>query len=290
MASTRSNPKKRKRWHAHFAWTTTLVGAVAMSASLPLRGQAQDTGDSSPPRSASTAEAPRIDPAAASWTNPQCSGCHTPDPLFSHPVDIVPSFEIPADFPLFEGKMTCATCHDASSAAEHARARQDGSDLLRGTARGNDFCLQCHNQLGSSRADLHGAMLGQAHLRWGESRGFDGGRAARPSGPIAAENSTNCLTCHDGSVASDVGHDGLSAAARFGGPSFGQAGHPISIEYRADGANGPPLHMPGMLDDRIRLIKDRVECASCHSPYARSPGLLVMSNDRSSLCLSCHDL
>ncbi|MHC4317018.1 MAG: cytochrome c3 family protein [Planctomycetota bacterium] len=44
------------------------------------------------------------------------------------------------------------------------------------------------------------------------------------------------------------------------------------------------------LDRRIRLFDNRVGCGSCHSPFADDEALLVMSNLRSRLCLSCHEL
>ena len=42
------------------------------------------------------------------------------------------------------------------------------------------------------------------------------------------------------------------------------------------------------LDGRIRLFDQAVGCGSCHSVYSMQPKLLVTSNLRSRLCLSCH--
>jgi predicted CXXCH cytochrome family protein len=42
------------------------------------------------------------------------------------------------------------------------------------------------------------------------------------------------------------------------------------------------------LDQRIRLFDKAVGCGSCHSVYSKNAQLLVMSNDKSRLCLSCH--
>jgi len=44
-----------------------------------------------------------------------------------------------------------------------------------------------------------------------------------------------------------------------------------------------------LLDDRIRLPGGEVSCRSCHSLYSPHEGHLVIPNDRSRLCLSCHD-
>jgi len=51
-----------------------------------------------------------------------------------------------------------------------------------------------------------------------------------------------------------------------------------------------PLKPAEMLDERIRLFDSRVGCGTCHSLYSKRAALLVMSNSRSNLCLSCHDL
>jgi predicted CXXCH cytochrome family protein len=50
------------------------------------------------------------------------------------------------------------------------------------------------------------------------------------------------------------------------------------------------LRPESALDRRVRLFDRRVGCGSCHSPYAEGRALLVMSNVRSRLCLSCHEL
>jgi predicted CXXCH cytochrome family protein len=63
--------------------------------------------------------------------------------------------------------------------------------------------------------------------------------------------------------------------------------HPIGAEQHPRGPGDNLVH-PNSLDPRIRLFDGRVGCGSCHSPYAREHALLVMSNDRSALCLSCH--
>jgi len=40
----------------------------------------------------------------------------------------------------------------------------------------------------------------------------------------------------------------------------------------------------------VTLPNNRVECVSCHDPHAAADvdRLLVMSNSRSALCLTCH--
>ena len=74
-----------------------------------------------------------------------CTACHRV-PGLSHPVDMVPTFPIPADLPLDElGKMTCATCHDPHrphinplTGQKTKYLRRDGPPRL--------LCLACHKK------------------------------------------------------------------------------------------------------------------------------------------------
>jgi predicted CXXCH cytochrome family protein len=45
-------------------------------------------------------------------------------------------------------------------------------------------------------------------------------------------------------------------------------------------------------DGRIKLPDGRIQCTTCHDPHntQRHAGMLVISNDRSRLCLACHRL
>jgi predicted CXXCH cytochrome family protein len=234
-------------------------------------------------------------PAASplGWTG-QCSGCHDTDGLFSHPVGVAPSMSVPAGLPLVDGEIGCITCHDDRSAEAHLQARHNHSSLLRGPGEGAGFCSQCHDPNSTLRRDMHALMVGRAHLRWPQERGradlpLSEARAGAPFDP----DSETCLGCHDGSVAIDVGHGGSGAQFGPGGRRFDLPGsHPIGVEYSGDpsGRGGPPLKPAEMLDERIRLFDSRVGCGTCHSLYSRRPGLLVMSNSRSTLCLNCHDL
>ncbi|NNK62673.1 MAG: hypothetical protein HKO98_05620 [Gemmatimonadetes bacterium] len=66
----------------------------------------------------------------------------------------------------------------------------------------------------------------------------------------------------------------------------------MATPYRRTGAPDPydGLRHPDLVDPRIRLFDGNLGCGSCHSVYAGEPGLLVMRNERSRLCTSCHDL
>ncbi|MFQ5490578.1 MAG: cytochrome c3 family protein [Phycisphaerae bacterium] len=103
-----------------------------------------------------------------------------------------------------------------------------------------------------------------------------------------------CLGCHDGTVAtSTIGSThALLAGAREGFPmpqGFVWRDHPIGIVYPSgDRGFRPASVVTGK--GKVHLPEGRVECVSCHDPHNLSgvPKLLVMSNRRSQLCLSCH--
>jgi predicted CXXCH cytochrome family protein len=232
-----------------------------------------------PDRTASAAQV-----QGRTWTDPNCGNCHKIGAAFSHPVGVAPSIKLPADLPLADGRMTCATCHDNTSADLHAQARQRHDGLLRGPGRGTQFCVRCHEPSQATRASMHAGMLGQAHLRWPERTARASGVAARP----ADGDSRLCLSCHDGTIARSVG--GAS-----GNPGAVVAdSHPVGVVYQTNPIYAGKIDRaisftPAVqLDARIRLVDGQVACASCHSLYSAEPGRLVMSNLGSNLCLSCH--
>lgn len=72
-----------------------------------------------------------------------CAGCHRL-PHQSHPVDIVPTLQVPPDLPLdSQGRLTCATCHDPHrpylnplTGSRTMYLRRDGPN--------RELCLACH--------------------------------------------------------------------------------------------------------------------------------------------------
>jgi hypothetical protein len=75
-----------------------------------------------------------------------CNACHRLAMHSSHPVDIKPSFALPADMPLDEqGLMTCATCHDPHRQYLNALTGEKTLYLRRDGSR-KKFCLVCHSK------------------------------------------------------------------------------------------------------------------------------------------------
>jgi predicted CXXCH cytochrome family protein len=262
------------RWRSHVALVVAFAVVITARAPAPAKGPGGLPGNGNT--------------GARPWIDARCGGCHQTEDPFTHPVGVVPSMPIPPGLPLEDGRIECTTCHDNRASADHARAREFHAPLLRQEPA--DLCAACHDPAGTSRRDMHATMLGRAHLRWPDDDSDRG--SSRPGRWPARPDSQSgsCLGCHDGAVAGDASDArGLWGFSAGPGPSAGiGASHPVGIEYRRH--PGMALKPAASLDRRIRLFDNRVGCGSCHSPFADDEALLVMSNLRSRLCLSCHEL
>lgn len=144
------------------------------------------------------------------------------------------------------------------------------------------MCSQCHSEQGKRRP--HTGNWSRAHLV-----GAEAGNSSALSHAAKGEETRQCMTCHDGSVATDVG------AHRMGGDrSYGsEDDHPVEISYRPDAAlrsSDVVLKPLNRVDHRVRVFGSYVGCGSCHSTYSRNKDLLVIPNAGSQLCMSCHQV
>ena len=110
-------------------------------------------------------------------------------------------------------------------------------------------------------------------------------------------DSTNCLSCHDGSTMDSFAYTTLgSAAERLSGRiAIGHmkgVDHPFSVSYTDAKNVSPTLKLRATpTAGTVPLFSNKVECASCHDPHSCDiPLFLRISNDRSALCLACHDM
>jgi predicted CXXCH cytochrome family protein len=92
------------------------------------------------------------------------------------------------------------------------------------------------------------------------------------------------MGCHDGSLAREAG--GMRMGSGFFELGQAQPEHPVPVQYRE--TRESHLKPAAALDSRIHLFNGQVGCTSCHSPFSREKGLLVMSNQKSRLCVACH--
>jgi predicted CXXCH cytochrome family protein len=102
-----------------------------------------------------------------------------------------------------------------------------------------------------------------------------------------------CLGCHDGTIAtSTIG----SAHAMLAGVRQGfdmperyvWRDHPIGVAYPSDIRDYRPQSF--VEKQGIVLPEGRIECISCHDPHEETglDDMLVISNRKSALCLTCH--
>lgn len=113
-----------------------------------------------------------------------------------------------------------------------------------------------------------------------------------------------CMSCHDGSVGlgslineGPGGTPSNSGTLMTGTANLGtdlSNDHPVAFTYSpavqtADGELTDPTTLTGP----VHLFgpgADQLECASCHDPHNdTNPPFLVMSNNGSALCLTCHN-
>ncbi len=205
-----------------------------------------------------------------------CFTCHRFESVLSHPVNVRPSLAMPVSFPLQGGLITCQTCHDAGTRHTSLRAPVG----VRGGKAGAGLCVQCHQGTSGSTSSSHAIRLGKAHFQSSNGTLL----AARTTG-LDAE-SRSCLACHDGTAASDTG------AHTFRNNNLEPASeHPVGVPLRATLTRIERdfgLVSVATLDKRVRLANGVIGCGSCHSVYSREKSQLVMSNQKSRLCLSCH--
>ncbi len=123
------------------------------------------------------------------------------------------------------------------------------------------------------------------------------GNAGQPT-----RGSLMCLSCHDGTIALGEVLSRTSRIAMSGGVTTMPAGasnlgtdlsddHPVSIAYTSTlAATRGELASPAALTGPVRLDPSgQMQCSSCHDPHQDTYGkFLVMSNQASALCQTCH--
>ncbi len=117
------------------------------------------------------------------------------------------------------------------------------------------------------------------------------------AGFLINTDSKYCLSCHDGTTVDAFAYTTLGSAAEriSGSVAIGHlkgVDHPFSVSYTDAKNVSPTLKLRTTpTAGTVPLFNDRVECASCHDPHSCiNPLFLRISNDRSALCLACHDM
>ena len=153
---------------------------------------------------------------------------------------------------------------------------------------GGDRCVACHTAEAEEPPTTGPLWDPQADL----SRTF-GTRLGDTPGP--GPGTLICLRCHDGTIARDsVGGIKTERYRHKLSPSLtrtghGRSDHPVGVRYPSFDKHYRPMIL--VLGKRTVLLPGgKVECTSCHDPHdeAGLEAMLVTSNARSRLCLTCH--
>ncbi|NOG53760.1 MAG: hypothetical protein HND57_05445 [Planctomycetes bacterium] len=281
-------------------------GMAATATAVPLQQRPQQTADGTADQGEEEPSSNTFAPPRARWTDNRCGNCHRPNALSSHPVGVRAGMKVPDDLPLDNGRITCLTCHNGDDSEAHGLARQNGRPLLRGDVTPAQLCARCHESYGDSRRDAHANALQTAHLGWdsGKPSGSPDRFKARGEDWAFASDldmvSQTCMACHDDlNAPSGTGDAGPQWAVRGTGEiiggSFsvpGAGSHPVGVRMDGLGSNrlGAMEVKSGfeLRGSDMQLVDGMVSCVTCHSLYSRQSNLLVMSNERSQLCFSCH--
>lgn len=122
--------------------------------------------------------------------------------------------------------------------------------------------------------------------------------------PTVGSSSKLCLSCHDGTVAPGqtvafgkmMVSGTMTSASRFGSDLRGS--HPTNMKTPL--VESPEIapqlfsSSPTTKDPAVKLVKNDVECTTCHDPHFENrdhtvPMFLVRDNARGQICLACHD-
>lgn len=216
-------------------------------------------------------------------------------------------------WPLLEGRLACATCHDIELTTGHKNPQTSPSDFLRpAQAQGPDaFCASCHKPVDYSRINPH-RMMTQGHVvpadcllchkQLPDAHAMT--RTGRPD--LRADVMTFCRSCHYYHVDwYEPGHMGTKIppkmlaymrAKEIVGPAT-RPSREMIVELQAAGAR-PELWPVGP--------DNTVVCTTCHNPHQQGvfppgsvlevgamkieDGRVVSHAAIPDICLRCHNL
>ncbi|MFQ5591951.1 MAG: cytochrome c3 family protein [Phycisphaerae bacterium] len=155
---------------------------------------------------------------------------------------------------------------------------------------GGNRCGACHSPHHSKPPAA--APLWDAKADLSQRFGTSAGRPKRP-GP--GRGTMICVRCHDGTIAKEAlggvkrkrfvntQHPGVFSASQS------PTDHPVGIDYPRFDKGFNPLTTV-VAKGPVLLPNAKVECVSCHDPHNTTgvKYMLVKSNTRSALCLTCH--
>ncbi len=175
-------------------------------------------------------------------------------------------------------------------AGQWARGGVEGSkhDFSNEAWSGGDRCGVCHTP--------HRHLAPKSAPLW--NRGADLTRTfgeVQVGRGVAGRSTMVCLRCHDGTIAKaasgGVGRTRFRGArtGRLRDTGHGRSDHPVGIAYPQFNKGFRPMTAV-LAGGTVVLPNGHVECISCHDQHNTSgvAHMLVRSNARSALCLTCH--
>lgn len=216
-------------------------------------------------------------------------------------------------WPLLEGRLACATCHDISLTRGHKNAQTAPSEFLRpAQAQGPDaFCASCHKPVDYSRINPH-RMMTEGHVvpadcllchkQLADNQAMT--RTGRPD--LRTDVMMLCRSCHYYHVDwYEPGHMGAKVPAKM-------------VAYmRAKEIVGPTTRPSRQMVAELQATGTRPEfwpvgpentlvCMTCHNPHQQGVfppgsvlavgamkienGRVVSSIETPGICLRCHNL
>lgn len=172
-----------------------------------------------------------------------------------------------------------------------------GSGSIRSTTE-TQMCVFCHapHNASPSAPLWNKRTSGATYIPYTSSTSI-----ARPGQPTGA--SLACLSCHDGTIALGELLSRGAVLPMTGGATGMPVGnshlgtdlsddHPVSFAYTSAlaAARGGELADPSSLTGKVKLdARGQLQCTSCHDPHDDTNGkFLVMPNQASALCVTCH--
>jgi predicted CXXCH cytochrome family protein len=174
-----------------------------------------------------------------------------------------------------------------------ASALIDGTPHDLSAVAGGSACSFCHTPHGALvGTPLWSHKLSTAVYDIYQSSSLEA-NVGQPTG-----SSKYCLSCHDGTVAlaESIGDSNGGTYITPGAANLGtdlSDDHPISFVYSmALSTEDLQIRPPSAVPEQLKLDRSReLQCTTCHDPHDNRYGnFLVMSNRRSQMCRSCHDL
>ena len=225
-----------------------------------------------------------------------CNSCHQAEYVKAdiHPVGIVPSkgesVRVPAELPLYEGEVTCRSCHDVYlQCRENPAVRLKNKNFLRGAPykKNMDICFRCHNREVYKKTNPHpqvdkkGRVVKERCLYCHQSLPDPGSVSGMGDVNFQAETSTFCKACH---MEVDAFHPA-------------RANHILTLPREMQTAIKESERQLGVI---LPLLQGRVFCWTCHNPHEK--GVIQREEAKKGageeyflrldrgydLCVSCH--